>query len=185
MTATLTPFPDVYADIPTPVLISAYAAGPTRLRTVLAGLEPFALTARPRPGKWSIREIAQHVTDSELVGVGRIRLTFAQPGAAFYAYDEASWARVYRYQEADPAAVERSLALFEILRAYTLPLFANATSVEWRHAAFHPERGAITLRNLLELYADHSERHIGQILECRRLLGSPLQLPPVLERRLY
>lgn len=185
MSSTVAPFPDTYLPIPTSTLIEVYAAGPARLRAALEGLDSFAWTARPRPGKWSIKEIALHVTDSELVGAGRIRLARAQPGSSFYAYDENAWANVYDYQNADEAAVERSLALFAALRAYLLPVFAGATPADWRHPALHPERGAITFRNLLELYADHSERHIGQILENRRLLGLELALPPLLATRLY
>jgi len=185
MSSTVAEFPDTYTDIPTALLISAYGAGPARLRTALADLDGYALSARPRPGKWSIREIALHLTDSELVGVGRIRLTFAQPGAAYYVYDENIWARAHAYQEADAPAVERPVSLFQSLRAATLPLSAAATSVQWRHAGLHPERGTVTLRNLLELYADHSERHLEQILECRRRIGAPVELIPILERRLY
>jgi hypothetical protein len=185
MSSTIAPFPDLYAAIPTARLIEVYAAGPARLRTALEGLDEFAWTAKPRPGKWSIREIALHVTDSELVGAGRIRLTRAQPGSGFFAYDENAWAGVYDYQHADAASVERSLALFGALRSYLLPVFAGATAAAWNHPALHPERGAITLRNLLELYADHSERHIDQILENRRLLGLEIALPPLLATRLY
>jgi uncharacterized damage-inducible protein DinB len=183
-TATST-FPTVYADVPTALLIEVYAAGPDRLRRALAGLDPFARTARPRPNKWSIVEIALHMTDSELVGTGRSRLAFAQPGKGFYAYDENGWAAAFDYQGAGEAAIERSLALFEALRTYQLPVFRRATADQWRNEARHPEWGAVTLRNLLELYADHSERHLGQILENRRLLGIGLELPVVLPERLY
>jgi len=178
-------FPAGYADLPTSRLLEAYAAGPARLRAAVAGLEPSAWTARPRPGKWSIREITLHVTDSELVGTGRSRLAFAQPGSGFYVYDENGWSQAFNYQHADEVSVGLSVALFEALRAYQLPVFAGATASQWQQAALHPNWGSMTLRNLLELYADHSERHIGQILENRRLLGAPVTLPVLLETRLY
>jgi hypothetical protein len=183
-TATST-FPATYAGIPTSTLIEAYAAGPSRLRAALAGLEPFGWTAHPRPNKWSIVEIVLHLTDSELVGTGRSRLAFAEPGKGFYVYEESVWAVAFDYQSADPAAVERSLHLFEALRAYQLPVFGSATVDQWRQEARHPGWGIVTLRNLLELYADHSERHIAQIRENRRLLGIPVELPGILEQRLY
>jgi hypothetical protein len=183
--AAVSTFPAAYASIPTSTLIGAYAAGASRLRAALAGLEPPAWTARPRPGKWSIVEIALHMTDSELVGTGRSRLAFAEPGQGFYVYDEATWATAFDYQGADAAAVERSFHLFEALRAYQLPVFAGATEKQWSQEARHPGWGIVTLRNLLELYADHSERHIGQILENRRLLGVGIDLPLVLPERLY
>ena len=183
-TATST-FPTVYAAIPTARLIEAYAAGASRLRTALAGLDAFAWTARPRPNKWSIVEIALHMTDSELIGTGRSRLTFAQPGKGLIGYDENRWAAEFNYQGASESAVARSLTLFEALRAYQLPAFERATADQWQNEARHPEWGTVTLRNLLELYADHSERHIGQILANRSLLGVPVNLPAILEARLY
>jgi uncharacterized damage-inducible protein DinB len=178
-------FPTGYAAIPTAKLIEVYAAGPSRLRVALAGLDPFEWTARPRPNKWSIVEIALHMTDSELIGTGRSRLTFAQPGKGYFTYDENGWAAAFDYQGASESAVERSLTLFEALRAYQLPVFQKATSSQWLNEGQHPQWGAVTLRNLLELYADHSERHIGQILENRRLLGRAVELPVVLPERLY
>ena len=178
-------FPTAYAGIPTAKLIEVYAAGASRLRTALAGLDPFEWTARPRPGKWSIVEIALHMTDSELIGTGRSRLTFAQPGKGYFTYDENGWAAAFDYQGAKESTVERSLTLFEALRAYQLPVFQRTTPGQWLNEAQHPQWGAVTLRNLLELYADHSERHIGQILDNRRLLGTAVQLPMVLPERLY
>lgn len=178
-------FPPLYSDVPTDLLIEVYAAGPGRLRTALSGLDAFAWTPRPRPNKWSIVEITLHMTDSELIGTGRSRLTFAQPGKEFYTYDENGWAAAFDYQDASEEAVERSVALFEGLRAYQLPVFRRATADQWRNEARHPEWGAVTLRNLLELYADHSERHIEQILENRRLLGIGVELPVMLPERLY
>lgn len=49
----------------------------------------------------------------------------------------------------------------------------------------HPESGEITLRSILELYSDHSERHIWQILQRRKLMGKPLDFPLILDERLY
>lgn len=178
-------FPATYARIPTSSLIAAYTAGPSRLRTALAGLEAPAWTARPRAGKWSILEITLHLTDSELVGTGRSRLAVAEPGKSVFTYEESVWAQAFDYQGADPAAVERSLGLFEALRAYQLPVFARATEAQWKQEVRHPGWGNVTLRNLLELYADHSERHIGQVLDNRRLLGIGVELPSVLPERLY
>jgi hypothetical protein len=43
----------------------------------------------------------------------------------------------------------------------------------------------MSLRNLLELYADHGERHLDQILDCRARMGKQLDLPSLLPRRLF
>ncbi|MFW6201242.1 MAG: DinB family protein, partial [Gemmatimonadota bacterium] len=71
------------------------------------------------------------------------------------------------------------------LRATTLPLLTAASADDWTRTGVHPDYGSITLRNLLELYADHTERHVEQIAERRELLGSPIGIEPLLPERLY
>jgi hypothetical protein len=77
------------------------------------------------------------------------------------------------------------MALLRLLRRVTGRIFTAAQGDDWSASAIHPDYGEITLRNLLELYADHSERHVEQILECRRLLRSPLEMEALLPKRLY
>jgi len=181
----ITPFPATYAAIPLSGLLTVYAAGPGRLRQALHGLGTEELRTRPVPGKWSILEIALHVTDSEVVGAGRIRLALAQPGNSFYSYDQDIWVSTFRHNSGDSGALARGLAALEAIRLWTLPLLAQATAADWERDAIHPEFGPLTVRNLLELYADHVERHIDQILVCRKQLQRPVILPVLLEPRLY
>lgn len=180
-----TAFPDTYARFSTAELLAIFAEGPLRLRTTLAVLTSRQIRSRPRPEKWSIVEIALHLVDAEVMGAGRIRLVFSEPGATFAPYDQDAWAAALRYQQQDDAALDRALRLFDLLRATTIAVFAGATDADWRKTGTHSELGYLTLRNLLEMYADHSERHIGQILECRRLMGVPLAFPLLLPERLY
>lgn len=77
------------------------------------------------------------------------------------------------------------LSLFEFLRKTTGALLNKCTENDWTKNGVHPQRGKMNLRGLLELYADHSERHLGQILERRTLVGKPLQMKLILEDRLY
>ncbi len=120
----------------------------------------------------------------------RVVLTFslnvyAPPGSAFAVYDQEAWAAQFDYLAFPPERYAAALRLFEALRTTTLPLFQHATDADWAKTARHPEWGPLTLRQLLELYADHSERHLEQILGMRRLFGKPLFLPGLLETRLY
>ena len=178
-------FPPTYTALSTRQLLDAFAAGPSRIRLGLADLTREHLTARPRPGKWSILEITCHLLDSEIVGWGRIRLALVEPGARCFAYDEARWAKTLSYQDTNDETLESTVSLFGALRTLTLPLFEKATPEQWANSIEHPERGPITLRNLLELYADHSERHLDQILECRRRLGCPTEIGAILPERLF
>lgn len=177
-------FPDTYAELDTATLLHTYEAGPPRLRRALEGLAADALTAHPIPGKWSMLEIALHVTDSELVGAVRMRMVLGGDDPLLPGYDQDRWSRDLAYR-GSLGRLEGALALFASVRAATLPLLAGAPAEDWPRAGRHPELGPVTLRNLLELYADHSERHIAQILERRALLGAPVDLAPLLPKRLY
>lgn len=166
-------------------LLEAYRAGPERLRAASAGLTMEQMRARPRPGKWSILEILLHVADSELSGALRVRYVMAQPGIRLPSYDQDLWTARLRHNEADLTLLDDTMALFRLLRRVTGRIFTFAQGDDWAASAIHPDYGEITLRNLLELYADHSERHVEQVLVCRRLLRSPLEMESLLPRRLY
>jgi len=166
-------------------LLEAYREGPARVRAAIAGLSMEQLRARLWPGKWSVLEIVLHLADSELIGAMRVRYVRAQPGIRLPMYDQELWTARLRHNEADVGLLDDTLALFHLLRRITGRTFAAAHGDDWSASAVHPGFGEITLRNLLELYADHSERHVEQILECRAKLGMPLELPALLPQRLY
>jgi DinB superfamily len=168
-------------------LLNAYSSAPDRLADVIRGLTEEELRERARgPEKWSIQEIVLHVTDSEIQGAFRIRKAWAEPGAKFPSYNQDLWTRELDHQGAAANARALSMDLFVALRRATVPLFLRAREADWeRCRGEHPEFGLLTLRNLLELYADHSERHIEQILKIRQILGKPLEFRLLLSKRLF
>jgi uncharacterized damage-inducible protein DinB len=169
---TTSSFPTTLSAMPTETLLSAYASAPERVRAALQGLTDRQLRTPVIPGKWSILEIALHLTDSELMGGGRLRLAVAEPGAPFPGYDQDRWVAEWRHRQATAMDLEASLTLFAALRGVFSRAMQQLPEPEWQRAwGIHPEHGTLTLRNLLELYADHAERHLVQIRERRGLLG--------------
>jgi hypothetical protein len=178
-------YPEVYALIATRDLLTVYKAGPMRLGGVLAGLSDEDLKARPHKDKWSIQEIAMHLTDAEVMGATRMRQTLAEPGTSFAIYNQEAWASELDYQSRDRTALQDAVHLFNALRTANSYLLERASHGDWQKWGCHSDWGKLTLRQLLEIYADHSERHIEQILELRKSLGKPLQVPLLLPNRLY
>lgn len=178
-------FPDTYSDIETEKLLSVYSAGPERVRQAINGLKPADLKARPIADKWSIQELVAHLADAEIMGAARIRQAFAEPGSTVAVYNQEIWAKEMAYQEYDTKTFYASLMMFDALRLATAKLFQRAEASDWQKFVVHPQWGNLTLRQLLELYADHSERHIEQILTLREKLNKPLNLKLLLEKRLY
>jgi hypothetical protein len=173
------------AELDATRLVAIYSAGPKRLLLAIEGLSPAELASRARPGKWSIQETVLHVADAEIMGAARIRQHLAEPDYAFTVCNESEWVTVLRYQTADEARVRSALELFSALRKTTLPVIRLASPDQWKKSAPHPEYGALTFHELVAMYADHGERHIEGILESRRLLGRPIDLPVLLPVRLF
>jgi len=183
--ADVLPFPDTYSTLSTERLREAFARAPQRIEASLAGLSEDRLRGRPLAGKWSIHEVVLHVADSECLGAVRIRQAIGDDRASFPGYDQDRWSATLRYVDRSPAVRSAMLRLFRANREAAAELLAAATPEEWRREGIHPEWGPLSLRQLLELYADHGERHLGQILERRRLLGEELDMPLLLPARLY
>jgi hypothetical protein len=178
-------FPDVYREIPTGRLLDAYEAAPERLDLALDGLDESDLHKRPFPGKWSVQEIVCHVADSETCAALRFRLALAEPGAALPAYDQDRFASGLGYGTFDGELFDATRTLFRSLRGISTRLLRSAARAAWDNTGRHREWGEVTLRQLLELYADHGERHLEQILDRRAALGKPLAMERLLPVRLY
>jgi uncharacterized damage-inducible protein DinB len=178
-------FADRYEALPLPRILHAYEAAPARFATALADLSADDLRARPRPGKWSIGEVLAHVADAEVVTTARVRMVLAAPGVRLVAYDQDAYARRFEYGNLTAGQLQDQLALFGALRRTLAPVLAGLRPQDWAVAGLHEERGRLTVRNIVDLAADHGERHLGQVLAMRGLLGKPRALEPLLPERLY
>ncbi|MGH9366374.1 MAG: DinB family protein [Thermoanaerobaculia bacterium] len=178
-------FPDLYREISTERLLAVYEAAPRRFALALEGLGASDLGARVVTGKWTVQEIVCHVADSETVAWVRFRQVLAEPGARFPGYDQDRFAAGVGYAGFDAALVRDTLELFGRLRSISSRLLRRIRPEAWGNAGIHREWGEMTLRQLLELYADHGERHLEQVLDRRAALGKPLMVEPLLPARLY
>jgi DinB family protein len=151
--------------------LEVLADTPDELRDAVAGL-PEALEAIPeRPGKWSVRQVVQHLTDSELVGGFRFRMVMAHDAPELPGYDQDLWADRLRYQETD---LMLALDEFEMLRRSNLRLLRRATEADWGRVMRHAERGDEPLEKMVRLYAGHDLVHLRQIARIRHAIGAPL-----------
>jgi len=179
-------FPATYAGLSRELLVGVFRAAPGRLRRSISGLDADDLGFRNRPGKWSIQEIVCHLADSELVGAVRLRQALADaPAPRFPAYDQDRWALALGYGSRAPAEIGAAVGLFEMLRESAAALLDRVEPSGWERVGVHREWGTLSVRQLLELYADHGERHVGQILAIRVALGKPAAMELLLPERLY
>lgn len=145
---------------------------PAALREAIAGLSPEQEATPERPGKWSVRQVVQHLADSELVGAFRFRMVLAHDAPEIPGYDQDLWAERLGYQGIDVAT---ALEQFTFLRQLNLGLLRRATPEDMNRVMRHAERGDEPLAHMIKLYAAHDLVHLRQIARIRQAIGAPGQ----------
>jgi hypothetical protein len=146
------------------------AATPGEFRRAVAGLTPEQEATPERPGKWSVRQVVQHLADSDLVTGFRFRMVLAHDAPALPGYEQDLWAERLHYQEADIATALQDLT---VLRQANLRLLRRATPEDLQRVGLHSERGEESLSKLIILYAGHDLVHLAQIRRIRQAIGAP------------
>jgi hypothetical protein len=142
---------------------------PEMLAAVVRGVPPDLLGVPEAPGKWSIREVVQHLADSELNGSVRFRMVLAQNRPPLIGYDQDLWAERLGYTESN---VDAALAEFTSLRRANVRLFERTTDADRARVGIHSERGEESLGLMMKLYAGHDLVHLRQIERIRGAVSS-------------
>lgn len=145
------------------------ASMPEALVRAVAGLTPEQEGTPEAPGKWSIRQVVQHLADSELVGGFRFRMVLAHDAPMLPGYDQDLWAERLRYQDADLAT---ALNDFGVVRRATVRVLRRATPEDLKRVMRHSERGDEPLGQMLWMYAGHDLVHLAQIARIRKAIGA-------------
>ena len=138
---------------------------PSALSTYLDGLSDAQIGQHEAPGKWSIRQVLQHLADSELVCGYRLRMVLAHDRPTITGYDQDLWASRLRYDEAD---ARQAIEDFAALRRSNLRLLSHASPEELARVGVHAERGEESIAHMARLYAGHDLLHRQQLSRIRR-----------------
>ena len=134
------------------------ARTPASLGRRVKSAAPSRLTRRPRPGKWSPRDILAHLADVEVLWGFRIRLVLGQNGVPLIGMDQDVWAK--RYRRVDPRG---ALATFVALRRANLELLDGLRPADYRRWGQHSQFGRLTIARMVALLAGHDINHARQI----------------------
>ena len=145
------------------------ASMPEALARAVAGLTSEQEAAPEAPDKWSIRQVVQHLADSELVGGFRFRMVLAHDAPQLPGYDQDLWAERLRYQDADMAT---ALNDFGVVRRSNVRHLRRATPEDLQRVMRHSERGDEPLAQMIWMFAGHDLVHLAQIARIRKAVGA-------------
>ena len=145
--------------------LELFRRGPDILDEALAGVAENESKFVPAPGKWTIRQIARHLTDTEIVAGMRLRQIIAESRPLMALFDQDLWADHLSYNDCNPFD---SAAKFRVLRADMSAILDSLPDAVFERVGLHPERGAGTLAEWVDRFGAHVEKHAGQIRAIRK-----------------
>jgi hypothetical protein len=144
--------------------LAVLEATPAILESSFVDVTPELASTPEAAGKWSMKQVAQHLADSELVLGFRMRLVLAQDRPTLSGYDQEAWAERLRYDQVELAD---ALGQFRVLREANLALIRRTPTAALDRAGVHGERGEESVRRMLQLYAAHDLVHRRQLERVR------------------
>lgn len=141
---------------------------PGQLREAVKGFTAAQLETPYRPGGWTLRQVVHHLADSHVHSYIRFRFGLTEQEPTIKPYDEARWAEL---ADAKSAPLELSLAMLEGIHGRWVALTKTMSPADFSRVLLHPERGQLSLGQLLNLYSWHSRHHLAHITGLRRRSG--------------
>jgi uncharacterized damage-inducible protein DinB len=149
-------------------LIAEIEALPAQLGAAVAGLGDERLDTPYRTDGWTPRQIVNHVMDSHLNAYIRFKLAFTEDTPTIKPYNEQTWAET---EDGRTAAVSVSLPVIDGLHRRWVQFLRSLEPAAFARTLVHPERGPMTLDDLLQLYAWHGRHHTAHITELKTRQG--------------
>lgn len=147
--------------------IARIAACPPALRAAVEGLRDEQLDTPYRDGGWTVRQVVHHLADSHANAYLRFRWVVAEENTVIKTYDQDVWANF----EDMKMPLAPSLTILDGLHERWAFFLRSLPDSAWSKKATHPERGNITLDDLLDIYSVHGDNHIRQIADLRENRG--------------
>lgn len=111
-------------------------------------------------GKWSVRQILHHLTDTEYLFIGRLKKIIAEPKQVIWAFNQDDWNMAFDYLN-EPLTGKKEL--FSICREMNYALIEKYYDRFYQKEFVHNETGLRTLQLEFAKVALHNQSHNEQI----------------------
>jgi hypothetical protein len=111
-------------------------------------------------GKWTVRQILHHLTDTEYLFIGRVKKIIAEPKQVIWAFNQDDWDSAFDYLN-EPLTGKKEL--YTLCREMNYQLIEKYFDQYHQKEFVHNETGLKTLQIEFEKVALHNQSHIEQI----------------------
>ena len=122
-----------------------------------------ALSRSYGPGKWTLRQILIHLSDTETVLLDRLRRIASENNPALIGFDENLWVSGLAYAQRDLALARQQ---FEVARRSVIELAKILSDNVDARSGTHSEAGRQTFGDNLRKIQAHTVHHIEQAQAC-------------------
>ena len=111
------------------------------------------------PGKWTLRELLIHISDTETVLLDRLRRIASEEKPTLAAFDQDRWAKALLYDSRDMHVVKLQ---FQAARRSIIELASGLDESVDAKVGIHSEAGPLTFGQVLKKVVDHTHHHLDQ-----------------------
>jgi hypothetical protein len=111
-------------------------------------------------GKWTIRQILNHIADAETVLYDRIRRCIAEPRQVLWGFEQDEWAKNLDY---DTFPLHLNIAIYSSVREAIIYLADKFYESHGHKEFVHSRLGLRTLKQEFDKVAEHNRKHLQQI----------------------
>jgi hypothetical protein len=116
-------------------------------------------------GKWSVRFVLHHLSDSETVLFDRIRRVLSEPRQVLWVYDQDAWAKGLDYSQ---VPLDISRRIYESVRSAIIYYAGRFYQQKGQLEFVHSVTGVRTLKDEFDKVVSHNEHHLTQIRSALR-----------------
>jgi hypothetical protein len=113
-----------------------------------------------KDGEWSAAFVIHHIADAEIQFGVRYANALCEDNPTIVPFDEEKFPTGLQYGKRSVAISLQSMAASH---AMNYEILKNASDADWGRISTHPQRGPVTLLQLVTLSANHIESHIAQL----------------------
>jgi hypothetical protein len=145
-------------------LLERFRRGGELLAMSTTGAAGPELDFKPEGHHLSVRQIACHLADAEIVGAMRVRQIIAEENPTLQYFDDDAWAEKLDYNK---RKISHALENFRRLRTENHELLKDLPESAFERMGTHSKDGPMSLRQVVDWYAHHLEGHVAEIKATR------------------